>query len=129
MTIGNQSKGFGGKQVLPPLNNEQEARAIAIGLQEIRNVKKYVVTMYDHQTTEFNRVYAGSPHLFAKKFDKVYAEAHKKVMEMAINSEHFISGNFHKIEAIKNNLRLIQPLKEKRLSILYSILAFYDNKK
>lgn len=124
-----EPKMFDNKQILPPLSNEQEARAISIGLQEIQKTKEYVMTTYNHQTSEFNRIYASYPLLFAKKFDKVYAEAHQKIMDMANNAEHFIAGNFHHIEAVKNNLRLVQPLKEKRLSILYSILAFYDNRK
>lgn len=124
-----ESKKFESKQTLPPLSDEQEAQAVSIGLQEIKKTKEYVMTTYNHQTSEFNRVYASYPLLFAKKFDKVYAEAHQKIMEIVSNSEHFIAGNFHNLEAVNNNLRLVQPLKEKRLSILYSILAFYDNKK
>lgn len=124
-----EPKSFESKQILPPLSNEQEARAISIGLLEIQKTKEYVMTTYKHQTSEFNRIYASYPLLFAKKFDKVYAEAHQKIIDMTINAEHFIAGNFHHIEAVNNNLRLVQPLKEKRLSILYSILAFYDNKK
>lgn len=115
-------------QPLPSLTSEQEARAIAIGLQEIRKMKEFSLLSYNHLTSEFNRVYASYPLLFAKKFENVYTEAHQKLEDITSNAEHFITGNFHNIEAVKNNLSLIQPLKERRNSVLTNILAFYDNK-
>lgn len=124
-----EPKKFESKQTLPPLSDEQETRAISIGLQEIQKMKEYLITTYNHQTSELTRVYASYPLLFAKKFDEIYAEAHQKIWDRIVNSEHFIAGNFHNIEAVNNNLRLVQPLKERRLSVLYSILAFYDSKK
>lgn len=111
------------------LNPEQEARAVAVALQEIRKMKEFTTISYNHQVAEFNRVYASYPLLFAKKFEQVYSDAHKKVENMTVDTEHFICGNFHNIEAVKNNLKLVQPLKEKRDSILKSILAFYDKRK
>lgn len=123
------SSHFEQKQLLSSLNSEQEARVIAIALQEIRKMKEFTIVSYNHQTAEFNRVYASYPLLFAKKFEQVYLEAHLKIESMTADAEHFICGNFHNIEAVKNNLKLVQLLKEKRLSILRNILAFYDKRK
>ena len=119
---------FEKRQTLPSLTPEQEARAMAIGLQEIRKMKEFSLVSYNHLTSEFNRVYASYPLLFAKKFEKVYTEAYQKLEDITSNAEHFVSGNFHNIETVKSNLRLVQPLKEKRISVLSNILAFYDNK-
>lgn len=117
------------KQTPPPLNSEQEARAVAVALQEIRKMKEFTTISYNHQTAEFNRVYASYPLLFAKKFEQVYSDVHQKIENITADTEHFICGNFHNIEAVKNNLKLVQPLKEKRDSILKNILAFYDKRK
>lgn len=120
---------FKSKQLLPPLDSEQEARAISIALQEIRKTKEYTLTIFNHQTTEFNRIYATYPLLLAKKFDKIYSEAFQRIQDVASNAEHFITGDFHKIETVRNDLRLIPSLKEKRLSILSSVLDVYNQKR
>lgn len=119
-------KHFEKKQISSSLNNVQEARAVSIALQEIRKMKEFAIISYNHQVAEYNRVYSSFPLLFANKFEQVYSEAHQKIENMTVNAEHFICGDFHSIEAVKNNLKLVQPLKEKRDSILKSVLAFYD---
>ncbi|ANU21998.1 hypothetical protein [Planococcus donghaensis] len=126
---GLQIKNFKSKQLLPPLSKAQESRAISIALQEIRKTREYTLTIFDHQTTELNRVYASYPLLLAKKFDKIYSEAFQSIQNVTSNAEHFITGDFHNIEAVRNDLRLIPSLKEKRLSVLSSILDVYNQKR
>ena len=49
---------FVGEMPLPPINREQESRAVSIGLQEIREMKEYMLYIHRYMINEFNRIYA-----------------------------------------------------------------------
>lgn len=113
---------------LPPINREQEARAVSIGLQEVRKMKEYMMYINRHMTNEFNRIYATYPLLFAQDFEEVFGTAHKEIVTIMEDVEHLIAGDVDRVEAVKNDFKLLQTFEEKRLSILYDLLEHYNKK-
>lgn len=120
---------FASRSPMPPINREQEARAVSIGLQEIRKMKEYMLYINRHMTNEFRRIYATYPLLFTKDFDDVYGRAHKELVTLMEDMENLIAGDIDHVEAVKKEFRLYQTFEEKRLSILYDLLEHYNKKK
>lgn len=120
---------FVGEMPLPPINREQESRAVSIGLQEIREMKEYMLYIHRYMINEFNRIYASFPILFAKDFEDKFGTAHKELATIMEDIEHFIIGDIYNVEAVKNDFKLVQILEGKRLSILYVFLEYQNNKK
>ncbi len=114
---------------LPPINREQESRAVSIGLQEIRKMKEYMLYIHRHMINEFNRIYASFPILFAKDFEDKFGTAHKELVTIMEDIEHLVAGDIDHVEAVKNDFKLTQIFEEKRLSLLYDLLEHYNKKK
>lgn len=119
---------FVSRTPLPPINREQEARAVTIGLQEIRKMKEYMMYIHRHMTNEFTRIYATYPLLFAKDFEEQFGGAHKEMISTMEDVEHLIAGDIDRVEAVKTDYKLLQTFEEKRLSILYDLLEHYSKK-
>lgn len=124
-----QWEAFVSRVPLPPISREDEARAISIGLQEIRKMKEYMLYIHRHMTNEFTRIYASFPLLFSKDFDSVFGSAHKNIVTLMEDMENLIAGDIDQVEAVKSDYKLYQTFEEKRLSILYDLLDHYNNKK
>ncbi|MDA1616469.1 hypothetical protein PDK03_07720 [Bacillus cereus group sp. TH204-1LC] len=120
---------FVGRVPLPPINREQESRAVSIGLQEIRKMKEYMLYIHRHMINEFNRIYASFPILFAKDFEDKFGTAHKELVTIMEDIEHLVAGDIDHVEAVKNDFKLTQIFEEKRLSLLYDLLEHYNKKK
>ncbi|HDR4736880.1 TPA: hypothetical protein QCR36_003931 [Bacillus cereus] len=120
---------FVGRVPLPPINREQESRAVSIGLQEIRKMKEYMLYIHRHMINEFNRIYASFPILFAKDFEEKFGTAHKELATIMEDVEHLVAGDIDHVEAVKNDFKLTQIFEEKRLSLLYDLLEHYNKKK
>ncbi|MGM2632425.1 hypothetical protein [Bacillus cereus group sp. Bce040] len=120
---------FVGRVPLPPINREQESRAVSIGLQEIRKMKEYMLYIHRHMINEFNRIYASFPILFAQDFEDKFGTAHKEIITIMEDIEHLVAGDIDHVEAVKNDFKLTQVFEEKRLSLLYDLLEHYNKKK
>ncbi|WP_263117534.1 hypothetical protein [Bacillus subtilis] len=120
---------FSSRTPLPPINREEEARAVSIGLQEIRKMKEYMLYIHRHMTNEFMRIYATYPLLFSKNFDESFEKAHKEIVAVMEDIEHLIAGDIDQVEAVKTDYKLYQIFSEKRLSLLYDLLEHYNKKK
>jgi hypothetical protein len=113
---------------VPPLNREQEARAVSLGLQELRKQRDYTHYLYRHMAKEFHSIYATFPILLQKFFEEVYGKTHEGIGLYIEDMEHLIAGDINKVKAIKQDYRLYQKFEEHRLTILYAILEFYNKK-
>ncbi|MES9681694.1 hypothetical protein ABWK22_02015 [Gottfriedia acidiceleris] len=120
---------FVSRTPLPPMDRDQEARAVSIGLQEIRKMKEYMMYTHRHITNEFEKIYAMYPIAFAGEFEEHFGKAHKSIIEAMEDMENLIAGDIDRVEAVKNNYKLLQTFEEKRLSILYDLLEHYNNKR
>lgn len=119
---------FASRTPIPPLNREQEARAVSLGLQEIRKTKEYMLYIYRHMCNEFKTIYATYPLLFEKDFQEKYGDAHKAIISVMEDMEHLIAGDIDRVEEVKGDFKLQQAFEEKRLSILYQIIEYYNKK-
>lgn len=119
---------FASRNPLPPIEREQEARAVSIGLQELRKMKEYMLYIHRHTVNEFTRVYATFPLLLSKDFSDNFDTAHKNIIQLMEDMEHLVAGDINQVEAVKDDYKLFQTFEEKRLSILYDILEHYNNK-
>lgn len=119
---------FVSRPPLPPLDREQEARAVSIGLQELRKTKEYTQYIFRHMTKEFKTIYITYPLLFEKFYENAYGKVHKEINALIEDMEHFIAGEISKVKAVQDDFRLTQAFEEKRLSVLYEILEFYNKK-
>lgn len=128
-SIGDEEwEAFVSRTPIPPMDREQEARAVSVGLQELRKTKEYMNYIYRHMTQEFKTIYVTYPLLFDKYFEEVFGKAHKEISALVEDMEHLIAGDIDKVEAVKTDYRLSQSFSERRSSILYDILAFYNKK-
>ncbi|UOE58189.1 hypothetical protein [Cytobacillus oceanisediminis] len=119
---------FAARPPIPPLDREQEARAVQLGLQELRKMKEYTHYIYQHMTKEFKAIYVTYPLLLEGKYEDVYAGAHKDIMDTIEDLEHLIAGDIDAVQAVKNDFKLFQQFEEQRLSLLYKIIDFYNKK-
>ena len=120
---------FVSRDPIPPLNREQEARAVTIGLQEIRKMREYMLHTDRHMMNEYNRIYACYPLLLQKDFEDVIGNAQKELISIMEDMEHLIAGDIDKLGAVKTDFRLYQTFEEKRLAILHKILENYNKRR
>lgn len=113
---------------IPPLTPDQEARAVSLGLQELRKQKDYTQYLYRHMSKEFHSIYVTFPILIQRFFDEVYGKTHEGIASYIEDMEYLIAGNIKKIKAVNDDFRLYQRFEEHRLNILYAILEFYNKK-
>lgn len=120
---------FVGRVPLPPISRLDEARAVSIGLQELRKQKEYVLYIHNHMFNEFTKIYATYPLLLSKDMEELFTDTSKKAVALMEDMEHLIAGDFDQLEATKQDFRLHQVFEEKRLSVLYDLLEHYNKKK
>lgn len=120
---------FVSRDPIPPLNREQEARAVTIGLQEIRKMREYMLHTDRHMMNEYKRIYACYPLLLQKDFEEVIGNAQKELISIMEDMEHLIAGDIDKLGAVKTDFRLYQTFEEKRLGILHKILENYNKRR
>lgn len=121
-------EGFVERQPLPPLEKEQEANLISVGLQELRKMKEYMYYVHSHMQNEFQSLYATYPILLEKYLNEVFGATHQKISNTIEDLNHLIVGEIDKMTAVKEDFRLYQEFEEKRLSVLYKILDHYNNR-
>lgn len=129
-SIGDQEwEEFVSREPLPPLDRLDEARAVAIGIQEIRRQKEYLIYINSAMINECSKHYVTYNILCSKDIEEYLGEAQKKAVQLWEDMEHLITGDFDKIEAAKSDFRLYQVFEEKRLSVLHDILEHYNKKR
>ena len=124
-----QWEAFVSREPIIPLNREQEARAVTIGLQEIRKMREYMLHTDRHMMNEYNRIYASYPLLLQKDFEEVMGKAQKELIAIMEDMENLIAGDIDQLEAVKSDFKLHQAFEEKRLSILHKLLEHYNKRR
>ena len=120
---------FVSRQPVPPLNREQEARAISLGLQEIRKMREYMFNTDNHMMSGFNSNYATYSLLIQHEFEEHVKEARKKTVKVMENMEHLIAGDIDRVSAVREDYKLFQKFEEERLRVLHYILEHYNRKR
>lgn len=120
---------FMSRTPIPPLNREQEARAVSIGLQEIRKMREYMLHSDDHMMNEFTRIFITYTLTLQKDFEETMKNARQRIIQFMEETEHLIAGDIDHVAAVKEDYRLHQLFEEKRLSLLHKILNHYNNKR
>ncbi|MFE4029280.1 hypothetical protein ACFX4N_24320 [Priestia sp. YIM B13551] len=114
---------------LPPMSKADEKRAIHIGFSEIARIKQYMLHSFRHMDNEFNRLYAIYPLALSKDFQEKYNDVHKDMVAIIEDLENLVDGKIDSVEAVQKDFRLHQTFEERRLSILYGLIEYYNNKK
>lgn len=127
LTVDPDHEAHAARMPLPPMTRESEARAVAIGLQEIRKIREYMLYSSRHMFSEFERIYTLYPLMMSLDFEQHFTAAHTGAIELLKESEHLIAGDIHLLKEVKADYRLVQAFEEKRLSLLYRLLERYDN--
>lgn len=111
-----------------PLTAQAEARAVTIGLQEVRKMEEYMFYIYRHMTQEFTDLYATFPLMISHYFDEVFNETHKKISKSLEDITCLIAGDIDQVVAVQQDITLYGRFEESRLHVLNSILDYYTNK-
>lgn len=120
---------FASRPPVPPLNREQEARAVSLGLQEIRKMREYMFNTDNHMMSGFNSNYATYSLLIQKDFEEHVKEARMKTVKMMENMEHLIAGDIDRVSSVQEDFKLFQKFEEERLRVLHCILEHYNRNK